>query len=536
MKKYIISLLFALPLFSACFKDKGNYDYTELPEITITGVPTEIEVLANLENITVSPTITSSTDGAIHDNDPNYTVEYKLGYKSMGSMTDTDGSRKVFLTLNPEGNINLDVPANYSPGNYRCWMTVTDNRNNVTHSHFFDVIISTTTYEGWLVLCNEGPQQRARLDMISVISSTRTETIHDIAKGLPEIHHATQVAFHPTQASPGARVYIFSREGSYLLDNSTLESDELQEFNLNSFLTMPGGGTETILNFTSMSVTGDYSYMIKYSFAFSDANNAYVKDYQAGGAVFELPLNTTKAGTPPEFRVAPYAGFSEVRPANGTKALFYDIDNKRFLGWSRSAYQVMSPLNDPTEGMLFSYQTGKDLVYMEGTRRSNGLVYAILQDEQNRRSICAVNMGGNGFVQEGYYENVTAPDFEKAEHFAFHSQYPVMFYATPKKVYLYNLGTETAYDITKTVMNDSEEVTRLKFNLFRNSSLSNLNKDNEEFLNQQFQLIVCTYDENLGVDGGRVGFYELNPTSNTVSKVVDYNGFAKVKDIVYRER
>lgn len=537
MKRHIFTLFLVLPLLVSCFDDKGNYDYTELPVITIEGIPAELELLSYLDRITVSPTITSSKDGVISPGDENFTIHYKLGRKGMGRITDENGVSQVWVDYEPNHGNGLDVPANYSAGTYICWMTVTDNRNDATVSHFFDVKISTTTYEGWLVLCNEGPSERARLDMISKLSSTNTVTIHDIAAGLPELHHATQVGFHPTQANPGDRIYIFSKEGSYLLDNSTMESDALQEFNLNSFLVMPGGGTETITSFTSMSITGDYAYMIKYSFAFSDAGNAYVKDYAAGGSIFELPMNTSRAGTAPEFRVAPFAGFSEVRPANGTTALFYDIDNKRFMGFSHSAYQILSPIPDPTEGKLFSFQTGKDLVYMEGTRRSNGLVYAILQDAQGQRSICAVNMGGNGFVQEGYYENVDAPNFGQAEHFAFHSQYPVMFYATSNKAYLYNLGTETVYDITSIVLKESEVVTRLKFNLFRESTFSNLNNQTEEFLNQQFQLIVGTYDNSASDNnGGRAAFYELNANNNTISKVMEYSRFAKIVDLIYRTR
>ncbi len=541
MKKHIFTLILVLPLLAGCFDDKGNYEYKDLGEITVTGIPAELELLSYLDRITVSPTITSSIEGDIAPSNENYTVHYKLGRKGMGRIIGEDGVSRVWLDFEPNPSNGLDIPADYGAGTYICWMTVTDNRNGVVTSHFFDVKIATTTYEGWLVLCNEGAEERVRLDMISKLSSSNIVTIHDIAAGLPEIHHATQLGFYPTQASPGDRLYIFSEEGSYLLANESLESSELNEFNLNSFVTPPGGGTETITAFTSMAVTGDYAYMIKHSFAFSDAGNVYSINWGSGGAVFELPINTSKSGTAPEYRVAPFAGFSEVRQApsggNGTAALLYDIDNKRFVGFSTSAYQLLTPVPDPPTGMLFSYQTGRDLVYMEGTRRSNGLVYAILQDDAGRRSICAVNMGGNGFVQEGYYENVDAPAFEQTTQFAFHSQYPVMFYATSDKVYLYNLGTETAYDITSTVLGGQEEVTLLKFNLIRESAFTNLNNQTEEFLNLQYQLIVGTYDPTTGDgNGGKVALYDLDAGSNSVSKAVEYDGFAKVVDVVYRTR
>ena len=36
------------------------------------------------------------------------------------------------------------------------------------------------TYEGWMVLCNEGAQNRVRLDMISVLSKERTLPAYDL--------------------------------------------------------------------------------------------------------------------------------------------------------------------------------------------------------------------------------------------------------------------------------------------------------------------------------------------------------------------
>ena len=104
------------------------------------------------------------------------------------------------------------------------------------------------------------------------------------------------------------------------------------------------------------------------------------------------------------------------RPGNGNTALFYDTDNRRFVGWSTgttdNSKQILSPLQDPEEA-LFSFKTGMELIYMESTRFSNGLVYAILQDQNGQRHIYGINMGGNGFVQESKYENLQDPGFDQ---------------------------------------------------------------------------------------------------------------------------
>ena len=535
MKKNILTLLL-IPMLVGCFSDQGNYDYLDLAEITIENVPEMIEVLQNVDNIIITPTIRSSLEGIISENNPYFSVQYRIGYQLMGSMTDANGNRVVFLTLNPDGNFNLDIPANFGASSYVIWMTVTDNRTNVVTSFFIPVTISTTTYEGWLVLCDEGVEERVRLDMISKISSTRIETISDIIEGMPVIHRAIHIGFHPAQMSPGDQIFVFSEEGGYRVNANDFTTDETWNYIQNAFAIPPGGGTEKVVFHTPMSITNDPSYMLAYVMAVTDAGNAYAYHTNAAGAAFGFPVNVPVSGTTPDFRVAPFIGFSPMRPANGVTALFYDIDNQRFMAWRHASREIMTPLADPTENMMFSYQTGKDMIYMENTRRSSGLVYAIMQDNQGDRSLYGINMGGNGFVQELYQDNINAPDFGDAIHFAFHSQYAVMFYATSSKVYLYNIATSTAYDITSSVLNAGEEVTLLKFNLYRLSALGQLNTQTEAFMNQQFQLIVGSFNASAGTNGGRVGFYELNAPTNTVSKLLDYNGFAKVRDVLYRER
>ena len=145
-------------------------------------------------------------------------------------------------------------------------------------------------------------------------------------------------------------------------------------------------------------------------------------------------------------------------------------------------------------------------------------------------------MGGEGFVQEAYYAKINASEFKQATKFAFHSQYPFMFYAVKNKVYLYDLGTGTNYPLEGIKLGANEEVTMLKFNLYQQPSLDNLDQS-EEFLGQQYNLIVGSYDNGAaGVNGGKVGFYKIDRSSHSVTKLKEYDGFAKVKDVVYRER
>ena len=532
-------LLLATSFLSSCIKDDGSYDYTELAEISIENIPAVTEVLAYVDHIKISPRFISSTEGEIKPGDPNYTVKYRFGHKGMGNFGYDYEAQKsiVWQDLTPASGFDIDVPADYSTGAYQLWVTITDNRNNSVTSKQYDINIGSTTYEGWMVLCNEGSDERVRLDMISKISSTKTVVAKDIAAGLPLLHHATSFIVWTQDADPGDQAYIFSREGSYELDPESMECDPDREYNAMQFAFDPG---ETIIKQENFGGPY-YDWTTRYKVCFGDKGNAYC--YQDGtyGAAFSTPINTTQEGTGAEFRVAPYCGYSWMRPwgaGYGEYMLFYDIDNRRFMLYDGQLNRLqLNVIPDPgkDETNLFSYTTGKDFVYMQSTRRSNGLVYTILQDPATgKRSIYGINLGGATYSQELYIPDVDAPDFERATQFAFDTRFPLLFYSVGSKLYCYNLGTHFTTEMN-TGLPAGEEITRLKFNLYLIPNYDNLANQTEEFMNQQYRLIVCSCDGDT-TNGGKVTFFDVDGVNSTITPGEQYTGFAKVVDILYRER
>ena len=55
MKRYKLFVLLFIPLISSCFDDKGNYDYHEVAEITIEGLPELLESLQRITRTSLSP-------------------------------------------------------------------------------------------------------------------------------------------------------------------------------------------------------------------------------------------------------------------------------------------------------------------------------------------------------------------------------------------------------------------------------------------------------------------------------------------------
>lgn len=526
--KFLYGLFVSL-LFVACFDDKGNYDYHEVADITINNIPEQIEVIGSSDHIIVEPEVVSSLEGKITDDNSNFEFSYKIE-KANGGYLGSD----PWIDLNPSKSLKLDTLAAFPPDDYLGVFTVKDLRTNIETIKTFNVKVTSSVYEGWMILCNEGEGNRVRMDMISVISSDRFVFAYDLLAplGLPEMKEARGIGFYPNNYSSGDIIYVMSEEGAYLINNEDFSTDESWNIFYNDFIVPPEN--EHIVSYST--VNNDNTVRAVAALCVSKEGNAYAQIYGTAGAAFEEPINTSVRGGEPEYKVAPYIGTSMARPGNSDAALLYDIDNMRFVGWRyneevEDANQVLFPLLDENA------PTGMQLVYMESTRYLGGIVYAILQDAAGHRSVYGINMSGEGFVWELEYENLNAPDFDKATLFAFHSQYPFMFYMAENKVYLHNLGTNRSYLMDNVELDDSEQITMLKFNLYKQCSLSDLNNQSDEFMARQYELMIGSYDTSVeGNNGGCLSFYTVDGADNSIRKRVDYSGFARIVDVVYRER
>lgn len=62
MKKttYLFLILIAASLFTSCYKDKGNYDYTPISDIVVAGIQSSYSKITGLDSLSITPQITSS--------------------------------------------------------------------------------------------------------------------------------------------------------------------------------------------------------------------------------------------------------------------------------------------------------------------------------------------------------------------------------------------------------------------------------------------------------------------------------------------
>lgn len=516
--KNIIAATAAVLALSACYDDKGNYDYSEIPEISIEGIPEKVTAIQKVDSIQINPVIKSSIEGVIDEKNPNFEFGCSILTKS-GVFS--DNSRKH--DINPDGKKSFTFKPDENTGSYLLWYTVTDKRTGVTTNFSSELEITSGTYKGWLVLCDEGNDDKVRLDLLSDLGNNREAIVYDVmGKEAPVRHHANRVSMYDYYTTYQS-IIVSSKEGCSYLDVNTLKTNESLDAKY-QFIVEPKG--ETII------LGQTHGYYVNNMI--TDKGNVYCKGYSYG-SVFEDPCNTSKPGGKPEFKIAPMIGAVPGGVAGTYITIFYDTDNNRFLGRyiyaSGNTALYLPALNDAAQPDPADNITR--MCFMEGTWFSNGTVYSVLENAAGDRYVVGINNSASVYsvanVTKSYDKKITAAGFNKAKFYAFHSQYPYCFYEDGNNIKAYNLMTENLQDAL--VVPSNEEITMVKCNLL----VKDFSSTDPALAATDYAVMIGSYDKSDPVYGGVLRIYSVD-TDGKFTLLKEHKGFAKIRDVIYRER
>lgn len=153
-------------LFASCYKDKGNYDYTDLTDILITDAEhTERIYIAQHETLKLSPQI------QLNGNEDNLSFLWVAYLNTSGAVFvqpyDTIGNTRA-LDYVIDGNI-------FTLGeSYRLTYKVTNNATGISSYYFYNLTISNIFSTGWMFL-----EDKSSLGDLSMILNDNT-VIHNI--------------------------------------------------------------------------------------------------------------------------------------------------------------------------------------------------------------------------------------------------------------------------------------------------------------------------------------------------------------------
>lgn len=514
MKNLIYSLLFMLGawLASGCYKDLGNYDYSDINQVEFSGFPEEIQYAYRLsDTVRVSP----SVEGTLQGKDlSNYSLKWQAVVKS-GSV---DGKTTFDLDSN---RLDLEYFVQLPEANYTVYLLVKDNTSGVTWRKGFDLKVVSATYEGWLVLSDV--DGHARLDMVST-STGEEKMIRDIWQNTPLSQMEKPKALKLLGSMYGTTLYLLTEDDCIKLDDDDFSHDYMNDL-MYEFAAWEDGFVPTCMVST---YEGCRLCIGK--------NGVYGKT-TVTQAIYGMRLNKLEGETD-YFEVAPAIGISGVYYYTyfGTFIL-YDVTNRRFVQVAAN----MGKMHMPTaKEEVFSFNTGKDFVHMSNTMHGGaGETYTILKDDVGKLWLYGIGISTYVSQIDGHYYQLEAPEIEKATAFAVHPRDYDLYYAVDNKIYCYNINSKSCRllpieleDGNTVTQLEGERISMLKFNMFA------LGDNPHKPADMQYRLIVGS--EETGGDKdlkGHVRMLELPATSTQNASVYrSYDGFGKVVDVVYRER
>ena len=507
----------ACGVLASCAGDLGNYDYHELHEPVITGVEADLSVLTH-STLELHPDL----GGDFPESD--YTFQWR-------ALSQNDNPTMTLLAETRD----LNYPVELLPGSYLLLFRVIERATGIFWQAEYNLQVSESTSEGWMVLCADGTENRARLDMVSrVTGETYLDVLAD--NGMPELHNPYRIQWSQF-ADSESPYYLLTGDGATRLGRSGFEWKEeyrLQYEMGNSDIPAP----EAINDVTAAKM------MVA-------DGKVYYAECMVGVGLFG-PIAEAS------FHAAPIVGTNIstqniVVPA----AMLYDLDAKHFVAYAPNlrsndvgGYEALNEMNDLVTllgemdnggtviGTAFeSFPQGMDFVWMENTKydpnnTGTGITYTVLRDgsryelygTQLGEMWGAVNLGGPAFAlgRAAWADLSACPEIAQATQFAFSSLRSMMYYAVGGTVYGVDLS-QTPVQTTRQISLPGEEITCMKFNIYRQN----------ENLDRTYGLVVGSVRQQSGTLRIYEGFDSDGDFRNVTPEV--HTGLGRIVDVTYRE-
>lgn len=470
----LLSLLALLLAVSSCYKDEGNYDYSELNEIsadmTASGGTFAVD---RYDTLRINPVLHFSK-GEVDESDLEYKWEIYLD--------DWANAEPQSTVLSTERNLCVQITKPESATMYAVVLSVTNKRNGTSYRFKYSLSVQPSVMSGLLVLQDE--DGACRLDYLA---STRCEPTfaytHHIPyafaaangrrlQGVPRgvsFTLATKSSYEPQVK----RIYLWTDKEVVMLDAADFTCLHANE---ELFMIAPER-----LDVQNIMRHGTYNYVT----VLVNGTEAHALNQQTAmsyGFQFSRALrpNATLSG---DIRLSRYIYQpDDFGSWTGFEAILYDEAGQRFVKVdegvnNNSDLKAFEQQTDKTKAIFDVNNIGLQMVWMG--KGNGGQGFAVFTDGQKRsiyRSRFNVrstigdtgNPGDEVEVNPQVYNIAIAKyDFsavaggDEARYFDLNRYANTMLYATPSDIYVYDFSAKKA-----TLINDpfpeGEEITALK--------------------------------------------------------------------------
>ncbi len=400
MKRLIFILLFAVTTFcvTSCYDDKGNYNYTDLNSVEITGIEDEYTV-EQFENLTITPELTMR----VNSDESLFEFDWNL-YDSEDREVDTISRER-----------NLDVAIGVAPKTYTVIYKVTNKETGVFYKYTFRLKVINSFSDGLMVLSElEGKANVAFLNSADkmyedVYYAVNGEYVGEKPVGLGYMHNRYSQA-----------VLIMVGDGSGGVITDRLGFIKIQEYK-DLFWIAPENPNP------------------KAFFTRTQSEDIIIENGEVYSRNYMMPA-------PHKYGAAQMTG-TDLFPASFTAGFqdraFYDNNGEKFIikgAWSTSDVVSMpDSIYNPAD-LKMQMICGGDGFKSNGF----GLFY---DDDANEYYSLSFTYGRGSIVPLRKVLVSSATDIEKANTFAVSTLSPQYFYAVDNKVYC----LDALSDVTKLV-------------------------------------------------------------------------------------
>ncbi|QJB31898.1 hypothetical protein HF329_11400 [Chitinophaga oryzae] len=495
---HILLLSFLVLLGGSCMKDPGNYQYDPINRISITGIDSSYTI--NYGNkLQIKPVLSFTRDQ--QQDTANYScmwvADHVVGYVPRPKTIST--ARYLDQT------ISLDF------GTYYMYYRVTDKRTNVFTDAYFYLTVGAPSFEGWLLLCDM-ENGNSRLDMVS--HQGNKDTVY------PDILKTVSSSFVPA----GKPVFVetgttdFADPRGQLLTPFIATSQQFVFLGSDTLDYKPANDMQSRIPGAVTDWSHSRLYMGQQQTGLFALDNDVFLQYLG---TFTGPVNN--AGNH-RFNASRWLTFNRSAPTLSAVVLF-DTDKGAFYRYPGQGTACVPY----TDGTLFDFTTGKELLYLQHVPFNGGEVFAVLQDKTDgKRYLARFTIIGT----QRYYGEITGDGIAAATQFAVSPDKGYLFYAVGGKLYEYDVINNRCILIKDY---GARMISVIKFQQFTYIFDAAGNKD--RYLALAKKLVVCTYTPGAPTNSGMLDIYNVPDNNAPLQLYQSFSGgIGKVASVSYRDR
>lgn len=504
--RILFAALFVL-VAGSCYRDRGNYDYSDINEITIGARGFEgvnYRLRSGVDVLRINPDVRASLD-------PDFRGSYEYEWVATGQVRNP-GVRTVIARTR-----DLEYAVELPSDEYVLSLRITDPATGLMFSRRTELSVSTAYTRGWLV-ATEDAAGRAVVDMVSISRDTlfQRNVIHG-----DEPHLGPQQIWcdnNEYTAQVHGRVYLSTAEGSFLYDRETLSTDDYTV--MRNYFADPSHLTQAIASDMiqiddklRVFLVDGFAYVYSISSAntgyFGNPVNRYAGSYDYAALGDKLAYNLSGG-----------AGAGAI-----TTVMLYNDRDKRFCYLTRSDLTMSNATDTESDIALYTWVTGFDYVTTVNSRFLAGQSATLLHDPQTGEYwIYTYACLRSGPSKGARYRVDGAVPVAGARNWCMTSQHGYLLYTVGSELYGYDFRNGRAP--VRLMDCGSDEIT-----LLHNDIHSSVDANAD-------CLYLCTYTPGSDT-GGRMRKYYVADTADRIElrpeETTDWTGFGRIRALWFKE-